>query len=218
MNSRPPRSTTPVPVRRRRFKPLPRVRPDELWLYRERTLALLHRYFRLSLEYGRLPSLLGREFFRTRVTSYHMVTFEDGVIFVHDMERCLERLRPALRQVIARVVFQDYTQEEAARLLGCTDRWVRQRLAQALDQLSDIFLRNGLLRPMTSLAQPSAGPKPLPARRTLVEISSSAEDRLPPPAGEAAAPDSIAAAAWPRAGLGRETCQAPYGAGIAATA
>ncbi len=35
--------------------------PD-LWLYRDRTLALLKRYMRLSVEVGRLPSLLGREF------------------------------------------------------------------------------------------------------------------------------------------------------------
>ena len=31
-----------------------------LWVYRERTLALLHRYFRMSIEVGRLPSILGR--------------------------------------------------------------------------------------------------------------------------------------------------------------
>jgi hypothetical protein len=63
--------------------------PD-LWLYRERTVALLKRYLRLSVEVGRLPSLLGREFFRARVTSYRMASFEDAVIFVHDVEHCLE--------------------------------------------------------------------------------------------------------------------------------
>ena len=43
-------------------------RDPDLWLYRERTLGMLRRYQRLSVEVGRLPSLLGREFFRTRVT------------------------------------------------------------------------------------------------------------------------------------------------------
>src|SRR5579872_4845068 len=38
------------------------VNPD-LWLYRDRTVALLRRYMRLSIEVGRMPSLLGREFF-----------------------------------------------------------------------------------------------------------------------------------------------------------
>ena len=36
---------------------------SELWIYRDRTTAMLRRYFRLSVELGRLPSLLGREFF-----------------------------------------------------------------------------------------------------------------------------------------------------------
>src|SRR5450755_2465766 len=64
-------------------------RDPDLWLYRERTLGMLRRYQRLSVEVGRLPSLLGREFFRTRVTSYHAGTFEDAVIFVHDVARGL---------------------------------------------------------------------------------------------------------------------------------
>ena len=36
--------------------------PD-IWLYRQRTVGLLKRYLRMSVEVGRLPSLLGREFF-----------------------------------------------------------------------------------------------------------------------------------------------------------
>jgi hypothetical protein len=61
-------------------------------IYRARTVTMLRRYMRYSIETGRLPSLLGREFFRTRVTSYTVVTFEDRVIFVHDMETSLNKL------------------------------------------------------------------------------------------------------------------------------
>ena len=43
------------------------------------TVTMLRRYMRYSIETGRLPSLLGREFFRTQVTSYTVVTFEDRV-------------------------------------------------------------------------------------------------------------------------------------------
>ena len=69
-------------------------RNAEMWLYRERTVALLRRYLRISIEVGRLPSLLGRELFRSKVTSYRMTSFEDGVIFVHDVERrTSERIR-----------------------------------------------------------------------------------------------------------------------------
>jgi hypothetical protein len=64
----------------------------DLWPYRIRTRALLRRYARASVEVGRVPSLLGREFFRSRVTSYSMGSFEDVAIFVTDMERMLDKL------------------------------------------------------------------------------------------------------------------------------
>lgn len=118
--------------------------PD-LWLYRDRTAALLLRYLRLSIEVGRLPSLLGREFFRTRVTCYRVATFEDAVIFVHDVQKCLEKLDEFEKKLIARVVFQDYTQDEAAQLMGCQRRTVGRRFPETLDRLSEIFLCGGLL-------------------------------------------------------------------------
>jgi len=86
--------------------------------YRGRTMALLRRYFRMSLDIGRLPSLLGREFFRARVTSYRVHSFEDVVILVHDVERCLEKLDEFAREMVARVVFQDYSWDETAVLMG----------------------------------------------------------------------------------------------------
>ena len=64
------------------------ARVRDLSAYHDRTIALLRRYFRMSLEIGRMPSVLGREVFRARVTSYRVQTFEDAVIFVHDVERC----------------------------------------------------------------------------------------------------------------------------------
>jgi DNA-directed RNA polymerase specialized sigma24 family protein len=97
----------------------PVVRNADLWLYRERTIALLRRYLRISIEVGRLPSLLGRELFRSKVTSYRMTSFEDGMIFVHDVEHALEHLNQFSQQVVATVVFQDYTQDEAAEVLHC---------------------------------------------------------------------------------------------------
>jgi len=130
------------------------VDPD-LWLYRDRTSAMLRRFFRYSIEVGRLPSLLGREFFRTRVTSYRVGTFEDAVIFVHDVERCLDQLDDFERTVIGKVVLQDFSHDEAARLMGCWRRTVGRRLPEALDHLSDIFLTAGLLArlPARNLAE-----------------------------------------------------------------
>jgi DNA-directed RNA polymerase specialized sigma24 family protein len=117
----------------------------DLWMYRDRTIALLKRYMRLSVEVGRLPSLLGREFFRTRVTSYHVVTFEDTVIFVHDVERALSKLDPFSQKLIAKIVLQEYTQDEAAEILGCWRRTVGRRFPEAIDRLSEMFLEGGLL-------------------------------------------------------------------------
>ena len=64
----------------------------EIGLYRSYSVGLLRRYFRMSMELGRLPSLVGREFFRAKVTSYRITSFEDVVILCHDVERCLQRL------------------------------------------------------------------------------------------------------------------------------
>ncbi len=137
-----------------------------LFLYRARTVGLLRRYFRMSIELGRLPALLGREFFRAKVTSYRMSTFEDAVIFVHDVERCLERLDEASRQLIARIALQEYTQTEAAPLLGKSLRTVQRQYPEALDRLSAIFLQSALLTEIEYVveepAQCGTGLRPIP--------------------------------------------------------
>ena len=122
------------------------VPADELRMYRAHTMGVLRRYFRMSLELGRLPSLVGREFFRARVSSYPSASFEDLVIFVTDVERCVEQLEQQSQLAIARVIFQEYTVEEAGRMLGWNERTVRRTLAKALDQLAQIFLERSLLR------------------------------------------------------------------------
>jgi hypothetical protein len=123
----------------------------ELWPYRRRTVALLRRYARASVEVGRLPSLLGREFFRSRVTSYTMRNFEDIVIFVADMERAIEKLNTLEKKLLAMNVLEEYTIPEVARLLSCNQRTVERLLQDALDRLSRILLASGLMEelPMT---------------------------------------------------------------------
>jgi len=106
---------------------------------------MLRRYMRLSVEVGRLPSLLGREFFRTRVTSYSVSIFEDVVIFVHDVDRSLEKLDWFEKELIGKIVLQEYSQDEAAILLGCWRRTVARRYLEAVDCLTEIFLNRGLL-------------------------------------------------------------------------
>jgi hypothetical protein len=122
-----------------------REHDPDLWLYRDRTLGMLRRYLRISIEVGRLPSLLGREFFRTRVTSYSVATFEDAVIFVHDVERILDQLYEFDKSLVVRILFQNYSYTETARLLKCGKRTVGRRFLDVIDRVSGLFLAAGLL-------------------------------------------------------------------------
>jgi len=131
---------------------IPGVRPWlgetelDMWPYRDRTVALLKRYARASVEVGRLPSLLGRECFRARVSSYPMTSFEDIVIFVHDMDTALGRLNPFQQRLIAMNVLEEYSLPEVARLLPCPLRTVEREVPDALDVLSRAFLESGLIK------------------------------------------------------------------------
>jgi hypothetical protein len=127
----------------------PDFEPDpDLWLYRNKTISVLRRYMRWSLEAGRVPSLLGRELFRSRVTSYSASTFEDKILFLYDVERCLDRLDEFDQQLVARAILQEHTHEATARFLHCTRRTVERRLPDLLDELSHAFLRAQLLTPL----------------------------------------------------------------------
>jgi hypothetical protein len=129
----------------------------ELAPYRRRTIALLRRYARASVEVGRLPSLLGREFFRTRVTSYTMQNFEDVVIFVADMEKAIEKLSSVEKKLLGMNVLEEYSIDEIARLLDCHIKTVRRLLPDALDQLSRILLAGGLMDKLPDVTKGSRG-------------------------------------------------------------
>jgi hypothetical protein len=146
----------------------------EMCLYRERTTALLRKYCRLSVELGRVPSLLGREFFRSRVTSYTMHSFEDVVIFVYDVERSLEKLDKLSQKLIARIGMQEYTYDEAAKVLGYNARTVERRYPEALDRLSAILLKADLLRE-SSAFDPQE--RRLPPKKTVGRVEACQEGK-----------------------------------------
>ncbi len=118
---------------------------EDLWLYRNRTQTMLRRYLRYSLETGRVPSILGREFFRSKVSSYTVATFEDRVIFVYDMERSIEMLDGFSRELLTRVVLQEHHPEDIRRQYAMPRRSIYRRLEEALDELSGILLNRRLL-------------------------------------------------------------------------
>jgi DNA-directed RNA polymerase specialized sigma24 family protein len=114
-------------------------------VYRNRTVSMLRRYLRCSLETGRLPSLLGSEFFRAKTRVSARVTFEDRIIFVHDMENCLQQLDEFSQRLIARHILQEHDCENTARLLKCNEKTVRRLMPLALDRLSEMLLERGLM-------------------------------------------------------------------------
>jgi hypothetical protein len=127
----------------------------QLCLYRDRTIALLRKYMRLALDTGRVPSVLGKEIFRSKVSSYRMITFEDAVVFVHDVENCLERLDEWSRTLISRSVMEEYTYDELAIMLNCSKRTIIRSFRDALDRLTQMFLWAGVLREKGSASEKS---------------------------------------------------------------
>jgi hypothetical protein len=113
--------------------------------YRKHTENMLRRYLYASMQVGRSPAILGESVGRGWCSSRPIRTFEDAVIFVLDMESCLDRLEELDRQMLYRVVLQEYTQAETAALLGMSVRTVCYKLPQAVDRLTEKLLQAGLL-------------------------------------------------------------------------
>ena len=116
-----------------------------LAFYRKHTENLLRRYLYASMQVGRAPCLLGAPVGRGWASSRPIRTFEDAVIFVLDVERCLSRLNSLDRLMLCRIVLQAYTQTEAAGLLGMSVRSVSARFPEALDRLTKRLLEAQLL-------------------------------------------------------------------------
>jgi hypothetical protein len=139
-----------VPVVRRRHVPPPLEDFDstreDAQFFRSQTLAIVRHFFEIACQIGRLSSILGREFFRARVSHHAVPSFEDQAVFVHDVERALARLNPQDADVIGLVGLYQYSTDEVATLLGRSRSYVANHFADSLDRLAGIFLETGLLR------------------------------------------------------------------------
>jgi hypothetical protein len=113
--------------------------------YRKHTEKMLRRYLYASMQVGRAPSILGDPIARGWVSSRPVRTFEDAVIFVLDVETCLNQLGSLDREMLCRIVIQEYTQAEAATLLGMSVRTISYKFPMALDRLTEKLLTAGLL-------------------------------------------------------------------------
>src|ERR1039458_7757132 len=106
-----------------------------LGFYRKHTESLLRRYLYASMQVGSAPNL----------PSGPIRTFEDAVIFVLDVEKCLNQLGSLDRMMLSRIVLQEYTQAEAASLIGMGIRTISYKFPMALDRLTEKLLDSGLL-------------------------------------------------------------------------
>ncbi len=97
------------------------------------------------MQVGRAPSILGDPVARGWASSRPIRTFEDAVIFVLDIENCLSKLGSLDRELLSRVVLQEYTQAEAATMLGMSERTVSYQFPLALDRLTEKLLGASLL-------------------------------------------------------------------------
>jgi len=125
---------------------LDRIPSRSLAFYRKHTEKLLRRYLYSSMLVGRAPSILEKPMDRGWASYRRLETFEDSVIFVLDMERCLDKLEKLDRQLIARVVLQEYSHSEASLLLGLSTRFACARFGLALDRLTEMLLDKGILK------------------------------------------------------------------------
>ena len=124
--------------------------------YRQYTEAMLRRYVKLSMEAGRVPSMLGRELFRGHVSSHKVESFEDVSNFVIDVSRCLRTLDAGQQHLIRRIALEEYTHEETAAMLGMSLRTVIRRYREAVDRLTRVLLERGLMQPL-ALQEGEAG-------------------------------------------------------------
>jgi hypothetical protein len=113
--------------------------------YRKHTEKMLRRYLYASMLVGRAPAILGEPIGRGWVSSRKVKTFEDAVIFVLDIERCIRKLTPVHQALLSRIVLQEYTYAETAKILGVSERAISYKYKQALDSLTELLLQSDLL-------------------------------------------------------------------------
>lgn len=116
-----------------------------LAFYRKHTESLLRRYLYASMLVGRAPSMLDHPVARGWASSRPVRTFEEAVNFVLDIERCVAQLSALDRCLLSRIVLQEYTVGEAAIMLGINVNTTATKLSLAVDKLTEILLKAGLL-------------------------------------------------------------------------
>lgn len=142
-------SSTPKPSRPRPARRTAATQDEpkgiELFFLRAHTHGLLRRYLYSSFQPCRIGSTLRDPVGRGWVSSRPICTFEDAMLFVFDMEKCIKSLPSLDRDILTRVVLQEYTQSEAAALLGMSARTMSNKFPAAMDSLTRKLIEAELL-------------------------------------------------------------------------
>jgi hypothetical protein len=118
----------------------------EVLFFRAQTLAIVRHFFEIASQIGRVPSILGREFFRAKVSHHAIPSFEEQAVFVHDVEAALGRLSQQDGEMVALAGLFHYSLDDVAMMLGRSRSYVVQHFAASVDRLAQMFLDTGLLR------------------------------------------------------------------------
>ncbi len=82
--------------------------------------------------------------FRAKVSHHAIPSFEEQAVFVRDMELCLA-LSEEHAEMITLVGLYDLSRDDIADMFHHSRAWVTFRISEAVDSLSEIFLKAGLL-------------------------------------------------------------------------
>jgi hypothetical protein len=119
--------------------------PAELFYLRAHTHGLLRRYLYASMQPCRVACTLNSPIGRGWVSSRPILSFEDAMLFVIDMEKIIKSMPSLDRDMLTRIVIQEYTQPEAACLLGMSVRTISYKFPAALDRLTVKLIEAGML-------------------------------------------------------------------------
>jgi hypothetical protein len=128
-----------------------------------------------------VPSLLGRELGVPSGPGHPRYAFEDEVLFVCDVERCLQRLPREAHSAVMLSLLGSRSARAVARHAGRHHSNVNRWLSRALDLLYADFCRCGLLTPSE---EPRGHATPSVERSETLEVKTKAKDRPARQAGQ----------------------------------
>ena len=133
---------------------------------RRRAVGVLLRYVKTALSVGRIPSPMGMLYVPARTRSKPHSALEDAVVFVCDIELCLEMLSEFDRHLVAFCIYEHHSEWEAARHFHKPQTEISRRLSRSLERLHAVFCKRGILSFIAEAFEPQGSLDSYESRRT----------------------------------------------------